>query len=166
LNGDGIPDLVTANVYGNSVTILLGNGNGTFTQPANSPVTVGFWPWSVAIGDFSGNGIADLAVANEYENADDPLGTSVTILMGNGKGSFTQAPGSPVTVGVQPEYIAVGDFNGDGVPDLATANNGGDSVTFLLGNGDGTFTQAANSPVWTKLICLCFCLCFRQRQRT
>jgi sugar lactone lactonase YvrE len=53
-----------------------------------------------------------------------------------------------VTVGVQPEYIAVGDFNGDGVPDLATANNGGDSVTFLLGNGDGTFTQAANSPVF------------------
>jgi hypothetical protein len=139
-NGDGIPDLAVANAGTDTVTILLGNGNGTFTQAANSPVTVGSGAYSIAVGDFNGNGKMDLAVANSSDS-------TVTILLGNGNGTFTQAANSPVTVGSRPISIAEGDFNGDGIPDLAVANYGDDTVTILLGNGDGTFKQAAVRPV-------------------
>jgi hypothetical protein len=140
LNGDGIPDLAVANnAGGGTVTILLGNGNGTFTQAANSPVTVGIAPISVAVGDFNRDGIPDLAVANQTSQ-------TVTILLGNGNGTFTQAANSPATGG-DPYSVAVGDFNEDGIPDLAVANMADGTVTILLGIGDGTFTQAANSPV-------------------
>ncbi|MGA2653308.1 MAG: FG-GAP-like repeat-containing protein [Terracidiphilus sp.] len=139
-NGDGIPDLAVANVSGNTISILLGNGDGTFTQAANSPLTVGNGPLSVAVGDFNGNGIPDLAVANAIDS-------TVMILMGNGDGTFAQATNSPVPVGAEPSSIVVADFNGDGVPDLAVANYGSNTLTILLGNGGGTFTQAANSPV-------------------
>jgi hypothetical protein len=139
-NRDGIADLAVANNGSNSVTILSGNGDGTFTQAKNSPVTVGGNPSSVTVGDFNGDGIADLAVANTYTG-------TVTILMGGGDGTFTPALNSPVSVGNEPFSIAVSDLNRDGIPDLAVANWGSNTVTILLGNGDGTFTPAANSPV-------------------
>jgi hypothetical protein len=139
-NGDGIPDLAVANQGSGTVSILLGNGNGTFTQAPASPITVGKDPISVAVGDFNGDGIPDLAVTNFG-------GSSVSVLLGNGDGTFTQAPGSPITVGKDPISVAVGDFNGDGIPDLAVTNFGGSSVSVLLGNGDGTFTQATGSPI-------------------
>lgn len=138
-NGDGIPDLAVAididqiGVPG-SVAILLGNGDGTFTLKAESFVT-GDSPSSIVVGDFNGDGILDLAVANGYDNTLYP-GT-VTVLLGNGDGTFTPTKVSPVT-GFIPNSIAVGDFNGDGIADLATANEGG-MATVLLGNGDGTF---------------------------
>ncbi len=139
-NGDGIADLAMANFGDGTVTILLGNGDGTFRDAAGSPVTAGTTPYSVAAGDFNGDGTPDLAVANG--GAD-----TVTILLGNGDGKFTQASGSPSTPGFAPTFVAVGDFNGDGRADLAVANNGNNTVTILLGNRDGTFTQAANSPM-------------------
>jgi hypothetical protein len=132
-NGDGIPDLAVANNWGNTVTILLGKGDGTFT-PAPSPAT-GSGPIFVAVEDFNGDGIPDLAVANAASD-------TVTTLLGNGDGTFTPAA-SPAT-GKQPWSIAVGDFNRDGNADLAVTNLGDDSVTILLGNGDGTFTPAPN----------------------
>ena len=92
-------------------------------------------PSSIAAADFNGDGKLDLAVANSGSN-------NVTILLGNGDGTFTAAA-SPAT-GMAPNSIAVGDFNGDGVPDLAVANAGSSNVTILLGNGDGTFTAAAS----------------------
>lgn len=66
---------------------------------------------------------------------------------------FTEAPGTPIAVGTHPEEIVVGDFNGDGILDLATANSGGiatpprGNVSILLGNGDGTFTESPGSPI-------------------
>src|SRR5262249_29497411 len=99
----------------------------------------------VAVGDFNGDGIPDLAVAN-YGSYDHPGGT-VNILLGAGDGTF-QAAHSYAT-GAGADFVAVGDFNGDGIPDLAVANLGSDpalqgTVSVLLGNGDGTF-QAAHS---------------------
>jgi hypothetical protein len=143
-NGDGIPDLAVANNGGNTVTILLGNGDGTFTSTTVSPAT-GSNPISIASGDFNGDGKADLAIANQVSG-------TVTILLGNGDGTFTPAA-SPST-GVWPTSIAVGDFNGDGIPDLAIANAESDTVTILLGNGDGTFTPAASpsTGVWPTSI--------------
>ena len=137
-NGDGIPDMAVVSPVingSNTVTILLGKGDGTFTQAANSPMTVtGTDPSSIVVGDFNGDDIPDLAVANN--NSD-----MVTILLGKGDGTFT-ASLSPAT-GTDISSIAVEDFNGDGIQDLAVAGNG---VTFLLGKGDGTFTLIATNP--------------------
>jgi hypothetical protein len=139
-NGDGKPDLATANQLDNTVTVLLGNGAGGFTAASGSPFPVGSSPFFVAVGDFNGDGKPDLAITNHADN-------NVTVLLGNGTGGFAPAPGSPFPVGSEPLSVAVGDFNGDGKPDLATANYSDGSVTVLLGNGAGGFTAAPYSPL-------------------
>jgi hypothetical protein len=131
-NGDGIQDLAVANSGSTNLTILLGNGDGTFTPAAMSPAT-GNEPTSIAVGDFNGDGILDLAVTNYGSINSD----GVTILLGNGNGTFTSA--TSLATGIQPYSIAIGDFNGDGIPDLAVANNASLNVTVMLGNGNGTF---------------------------
>jgi len=136
-NGDGIPDLAVANSSANTLTILQGNRDGTFTANSSAPQT-GSQPYFVAVGDFNKDGKADLAVANRTSN-------SVTVLLGNGDGTFT-ASASTQQTGYGPTSIAVGDFNGDGLQDLAVVNGGSNTVTILLGNGDGTFTAAVLSP--------------------
>ncbi len=155
-NGDGIPDLAAVNSCSDltcdtgAVTILLGNGDGTFTATPTSPAT-GNFPYAIAVADFNGDGILDLAVTNT--NAGIGGGGTVTVLLGNGDGTFTSVVGSPATGGGS-FSIAVADFNGDGIPDLALLNNCGNipvscangTVTVLLGNGDGTFTATATCP--------------------
>lgn len=115
LNSDGFIDAVTANSTANTVSVLLGNGNGTFASKADFPSGGGVPVW-VAIADFSGDGKADLAVANRGN----PSG--VGILLGNGVGSFIDAYGTPYVVDGAPYSVALGDLNGDGRPDLVTAN--------------------------------------------
>jgi hypothetical protein len=151
-NGDGFPDLAITNIpintgcdinglFGNvcsSVAILLGNGDGTF-QGANQSGLGGHLPVSVAVGDFNGDGIQDLAVANLNS-------ANVDILLGDGKGGFSEAKNAPVGVGTQPSCVAVGDFNGDNKADLAVTNGNDGTVSILLGNGDGTFASASGSP--------------------
>src|ERR1039458_1289360 len=138
-NGDGKPDLALANESSNNVTVLLDDGSGGFTAAPGSPFAAGANPFFVAVGDFNGDGKPDLAVANWSSN-------NVTVLLGNGSGGFTAASGSPFAVGLLPISVAVGDFNGDGKPDLAVANEASNNVTVLLGNGSGGFTAASGSP--------------------
>jgi FG-GAP-like repeat len=132
---DGL-DLAVANNFGDSVSILLGNGDGTF-DPANNFPT-GNSPYAIAIGDFNGDGVLDLVTANESSNSN-----SVSILLGNGDGTFGPANNFP-RGGTTPRFVAVGDFNGDNVLDLAVANTGSHDLGILLGNGDGTFGPANN----------------------
>jgi FG-GAP-like repeat/Abnormal spindle-like microcephaly-assoc'd, ASPM-SPD-2-Hydin/FG-GAP repeat len=134
-NGDGKLDLAVANFYSNTVSVLLGDGTGNFTL-ASSPAT-GEVPVSVAVGDFNGDGKLDLAVAIEGGN------NTVSILLGDGTGNFTPAS-SPVTGVDHPRSVVVGDFNGDGKLDLATANHASNTVSILLGDGRGNFTLAAS----------------------
>ena len=138
-NGDGKLDLAVANATDGTLTVLLGNGTGGFTAAPGNPFTVGSDPQSVAVGDLNKDGKLDLAIANFNDS-------TVTVLLGNGNGGFTQAAGSPLAVGSQPVFVAVGDFNGDGKLDLVIANSGANSVTELLGNGTGGFSPAAGSP--------------------
>ena len=144
-NRDGRLDLAIvcdANGVG-TVDILLGNGDGTF-QPAVD-YSVGTGPEAIASGDFSGDGIIDLAVANEGSN-------NVSILMGNGDGTFQSAVN--YSVGDAPDAIVAGDFNGDGTLDLAVANLLSNNVSILLGTGAGTFLPAVNYAVGTNPVAI------------
>jgi hypothetical protein len=136
---DGTPDLAVANLGSNTVSVLLGNGNGSFQAPRS--YAAGSKPQSVAAGDFNGDGVPDLAVANagSYPYTDG----SVSVLLGNGDGTFRAAVS--YAAGTAPTSVAVGDFNGDGLLDLAVADAGG--VRVLLGNGDGTFRTTPISYV-------------------
>jgi hypothetical protein len=126
LNGDGIPDLVVAD--DDAVSVLLGNGDGTFGAPQT--FAPGSSPSSVAVADVNGDGKPDLVIANRDDN-------TVSVLLGNGDGTF-QKP-QTFAVGNSPRSVVVADVNGDGKPDLVTANYGDNTVSMLLGNGDGTF---------------------------
>ena len=132
-NGDGKLDLVVSNGGRSNVSVLLGNGNGTFQTAVN--YGVGSGPYSVAVGDFNGDGRLDLVAANSGAN-------SVSLLLGNGDGTFQSAV--DYAVGSTPFWVAVGDFNHDGKLDLAVANFGSKNVSVLLGKGDGTFEAAIN----------------------
>jgi hypothetical protein len=143
-NKDGIVDLAVANVTGGTVSILLGNGDGTFK--AQNQIQAGYGPIALGVGDFNGDGKLDLAVANNGNASNGKPGT-VTILLGNGKGGFRL--GGTFDTGSGPDSVAVGDFNGDGELDLALSNYNvgrGNTVAVLLGNGDGTFQPYVSYP--------------------
>ncbi len=133
-NLDGKPDLATASIFSDDVTVLLGNGTGGFG--AGSTFAVGADPISIAVVDANLDGKPDLTIANATSN-------DATVLLGNGTGGFAPAPGSPFAVGNDPLSIAVGDFNLDGKPDLTTADQNSDTVTVLLGDGAGGFGAAS-----------------------
>src|SRR5205809_3912881 len=134
LNGDGRLDLVVANSLANSVSVLLGNGDGTFQTARNFDAGLGSGPIWVLIVDVNGDGRPDILLANQSRN-------SVGVLLGNGDGTFQPVMNFD-TGGNFAESIAVGDFNGDGKLDVAVAHFMTNNVTVLLGNGDGTFQRA------------------------
>ncbi len=148
-NGDGKPDIVVvgSNCCNlNYLSVLLGNGDGTF-KAAVSYDTGGSFPDSVAVADVNKDGKLDLIVANSYGSIN-TLDGSVGVLLGNGDGTFQPAV-SYDSGGHISTSVAVADVNGDGNPDVLVANNcasnqcGDDgSVGVLLGNGDGTFETA------------------------
>lgn len=130
--GNGRLDVATANVDSNTVSILLNNGDGTFSAAPGSPMQVGTDPGGIVAADFNHDGKLDLAVACQ---------NGIYIFLGNGDGTFTPAPGSPITSTPYAFDLAVGDFNGDSNLDIAATNFGG-NIFLLDGNGDGTFTPA------------------------
>jgi hypothetical protein len=133
-NGDGKLDIVTTSYVYPSLSVLLGNGDGTFQTAHTYPL--GRPPNAVAVGHFHDDpnhpNILDLVTAN-YDQS------SVSVLLGKGDGTFQ--PAVTYDVGLHPTSVAVGDFRGNGTLDIVTGNGGGHSVTVLLGNGDGTFDQ-------------------------
>jgi len=138
-NNDGRLDLAVANSSTNSVSVLLGNGNGTFQQAQSS--AAGDNPVSLAVGDFNSDGTLDLAAA-------DGGGRGVNVMFGNRDGTFRAPMHIPAgwTEGGQrgPGSLATGDFNGDGRMDLVVTSNYGDSYAqghadVLLAVGDGSF---------------------------
>jgi len=136
-NGDRIPDLAVTNYgvngIGSSISVLLG-GSGAFRQPAGT-FTLGDGLWGVAVGDFNGDHHPDLVVANRSGTG--LPGLTVSVVLGNGDGTFVVT--KTVGVGSNPTSVAIGDFDRNGIPDLAVTNAGSNTVSVLLGNPDGTF---------------------------
>jgi FG-GAP-like repeat/Abnormal spindle-like microcephaly-assoc'd, ASPM-SPD-2-Hydin len=131
-NRDGNLDLavVSGCCPSGGVSILLGNGDGTFRTAVDYPAGVS--PESVVAADFNHDGILDLAVASQS--------TYVSILLGNGDGTFQAATETPAVPDFE-RYMTTGDFNHDGKPDLVMRADQS-AITVLLGNGDGTFQNA------------------------
>jgi hypothetical protein len=168
-NGDGRPDLATANGGSDDVSVLTGRGDGTFQDAVRFPV--GAQPSSLVTADFDGDGRPDVATANSgsddvsvlagqgdgtFQTAFDGDGQAdlatahdgpddVSVLTGQGDGTFQAA--DRFRVGGHPTFLVTADFDGDGRADLATANGGSDDVSILLGRGDGTFQDAGPVPV-------------------
>jgi hypothetical protein len=143
LNRDAKLDLVVANRSSNTVTILLGNGLGGFSQAPGSPIATGFsQAQSVAIADVNGDGKLDFAVANEGSN-------NAAVYLGNGLGGFGRAASSPVGTGIGPHVVRIADLNGDSRMDLVTANDTGASLTIDLNTTsfapDGTACDDRNA---------------------
>jgi hypothetical protein len=155
LNGDAKPDLVVANscqssidgqtacIAGGVIGVLLNTGDGSM-QPPVTYNAGGVAASSVAIADLNGDGHPDLVVANQCVSSADCSNGVVGVLIGNGDGTFQ--PVVTYTAGNGAQSVAIADLNGDGVPDLVTANecmSGGTcpvgGVSVLLGNGNGTF---------------------------
>jgi len=133
LDGDGRADIVSANLEGDNVTILLADGTGGFRQPAGSPFPCGDSPFNLAIGDVTADGIPDLAIVNSPGSTTDRSGRDgLTILIGDGRGRFRTMSGSPFSTPVRPNIAAIGDLDGDGVADVAVSNPDSDSIALFM----------------------------------
>ena len=192
MNGDGRPDLLTANDATQTVSLLLALGNGTFGPPAAYPVgnagavalqvgdinrdgrpdvvmaggSSGGWllgmpngtltppmgqfalrmtanPGALALGDVNGDGLPDIATAYGSSTTSGRY-DQVLVLLGRLNNTFAPPVVYPLPAGSSPEALAMGDVNGDGYPDLATANAGNSTVGLLLGQGNGTFGPATS----------------------
>ncbi len=135
-NGDGKLDLAVLNLSrNNSLSIMLGDGDGTFRNHAS--YSTSNTPTAAAWGDFNGDGKIDLAIASS-------AGNGVDVYLGKGDGTFQ--PRQTFKTGHQPLALATGDFNEDGSLDLAVANASDDTVSILLGKGDGSFQNHVDFP--------------------
>ncbi len=140
LDGDGVLDIVSPNTISHDVTVLLGEGDGTFAPARTFPG--GDSPRTAVTGDFDEDGRPDVAVSNVFTRG-------VSILKGDGRGGL----GPPVghAVGEQPRTVITTDLDGDGHLDLAVVNRRDDTVSILLGRGDGSFVTAKSFPAGDRL---------------
>lgn len=141
-NNDGRPDVAISNRLDNTVSIFLGQQNGTLGPKTDFPVAT--YPWGLVVADFNHDGKLDIAVTGT-------CGLNcgvVSILLGDGDGTF--ASHLEYTTGVGPITLVAADFNGDGFLDLAIVDDCGTTcglVSILLGKGDGTFQAKTDYPV-------------------
>ena len=147
-NGDGRADLITVNSNDdNDVAVMLGDGQGGFTRAPGSPFAVGPGPYPLALGDFDADGKLDVAVSSTGFRSG-PVSPApadrLTLLFGDGRGGFRRSD-IPLKTG-RTWFVASGDVNGDGKPDLMTTHIDSQLVSVLLGDGRGNFADASGSP--------------------
>jgi hypothetical protein len=146
LNGDDHPDVVTANNEDGDVSVLLGDGKGSFTRAPGSPFACGPSPYPFCAADINGDGHGDVAVPNSQPGA-----RTLNILLGDGKGGLTKPPNSPIATTETVRWTACGDLNSDGLADVVASHDDspqrGRALTILLNQGRGVLAPAPSSPL-------------------
>jgi hypothetical protein len=142
INHDGKLDLITANNEDGDISVLLGDGKGGFKRAPRSPFACGPSPYPVALADVNGDRNLDIVVPNTA-----PGPTTITVLLGDGRGDFRAAPQSPFKADDRAYFVAVADLNGDGKPDIVATHDDTSIATIHFGDGKGNFAQAGNSPL-------------------
>jgi hypothetical protein len=127
-NKDGKLDLAVTNVFGGSVSVLMGNGNGSFQPQVQYPVA-GLAD-ALVVDDFNGDGELDIAVSVTCQSHPNCVLGSVTVLNGHGDGTFLAGPS--YAVGPDPNFLAVGYFSGNSKPDLVTTNYYSSTMSLLV----------------------------------
>jgi hypothetical protein len=152
VNADRHLDILTTCADDNAVAVLLGNGKGAFEPAPGSPFAAGNQPYEgLDVGDVNGDGNPDIAVPNLW-------GSAASILLGDGTGRFEHAPGSPISLGLRPGFVALGHLNDDGALDMVVTHDDDAIVDLLLGDGRGGMRAGPGSPVrvgqpvWTAAI--------------
>jgi len=125
------------------VTILQGNGDGTFKEFPKSPLAVGKTPVSIASGSLSGSTGPGLAIVNQADN-------TVSVYLGNGDGTFFPASQSPLATSTTPTGVAIADFTQQSNGGIAVANTGAGTVTVFADLGNGLFASALEPPAGTN----------------
>ncbi len=145
-NADDFPDIAVANKAANTISILLGAADGDGTFQPKTDIPTGRAPVSVVSANFNDlngvSGAVDLAVANQADN-------TISIFQGNGDGTFKTPTLIVLPAGFEPTSLAVADLNGDGHQDLVVADQGNNTFSVLLGNGNGTFQTRTDYPTGT-----------------
>ena len=143
LNEDGNTDIITSNFESSSVSVLLGDGHQRFTRrdfsvPAN--------PFGIAIADINGDKHQDIVIVHYSGQGSDPSRNALSVLLGDGKGSFSLATGSPFATGHYPGTVAAGDLNADGMADIVVPNYDDGTLTVYFGGRNG-IRLAPYSPI-------------------
>jgi hypothetical protein len=141
-NEDGHPDIVTANNSDGDLSLLLGDGKGKFVRALKSPFGCGKSPYPIAATDINGDRHLDVLIPNSG-----PELRTLTILLGDGRGELTPAPNSPLTNKAGLFFVAAGDLNHDGRPDVVATHNEASALTILFNGGDGRLVPASESPL-------------------
>jgi hypothetical protein len=148
VNLDGKDDILTTNLDGDNVTVLLCDGRGGFHEAQGSPFPCGNSPFGIAIGDVNRDGKPDLAIVNSPASTSDRTGTNgLTVMLGDGSGKFTRANGSPFEAGAIPNRVAIGDVDGDGINDIVVSDNSSDRITLYRMTKNGTVGTASRITV-------------------
>ena len=144
VNGDGRPDIITANYGLSTITILTNNGSNGFTLATNISTGTSTQPYYVVAADINGDGRTDLIVAN-YSTS------TLSVFTNNGAGVFALASAPSTGAGTGPIAVAVADMNGDGRPDLISANYNTGTLSILTNAGNGQFVLTAAPSAGTYL---------------
>jgi len=140
---DSVPDIITSNFEVSSITVLFGDGHGNFTRK-DFPVPPD--PFGIAIADVNGDKHLDIVIGHYSGQGTDPSKNAMSVLLGDGKGNFTLAKGSPFSTGHYPGTVAAGDLNGDGIADIVVPNYEDGTLTVYLGGRNG-IALASYSPI-------------------
>ena len=146
-DGDGLRDFAVANQGDNTISVFKGNGQGAFTEFPNSPFALPSTekgPIAMTTGVFDASGKPQIAVLNA---ATQNIGIFQASFDSTFNGTFTELSGSPIATGADPVAFAAGDLNADSFADFAIANQSANTITVLLNDGTGVFTQAVGSPL-------------------